>query len=70
MTLGDIKEYIAADDAALGKKAMSWSCGTKRTSSLSRLATGLKAAHPKEYHRWFPTWATVDRVLVKAQNIL
>ncbi|TEB14734.1 Acyl-CoA dehydrogenase [Pelotomaculum sp. FP] len=70
MTLGDIKEYIAADDAALEKaivaleeKGYVMVLRNKKGIQLVKATyDGLKVAHPKEYYRWFPTWATEDRV--------
>ncbi|TEB14724.1 Acyl-CoA dehydrogenase [Pelotomaculum sp. FP] len=70
MTPGDIKEYIAAGDAELekaivaleGKGYVMVLRNKKGIQLVKATYDGLNKAYPKEHYRWFPTWATEDRV--------
>lgn len=70
MTLGDIKEYVAADDAelvkvieALEEKGLVMTCRTRKGGLQLAKANyaGLKKAYPKEHYRWYPEWVSEDR---------
>lgn len=70
MTLGDIKEYVAANDAelvgvleSLEKQGLIMAYRTKRGGLQLAKANyaGLKKAYPKEYYRWTPDFITEDR---------
>ncbi|MDD4239270.1 MAG: acyl-CoA dehydrogenase family protein [Desulfotomaculaceae bacterium] len=70
MTLEDIKEYVDTDDAALekaivgleGKGDVMVLRNKKGIQLVKATYAGLNKANPKEYYRWFPTWATEDRI--------
>jgi len=70
MTPEDIKQYVDADDANLeqvvvaleGKGDVMVLRNKKGIQLVKATYDGLKKAHPKEYYRWFPTWATEDRI--------
>lgn len=70
MTLDDIKQYVSTDNAelekvltALEEKGLVMLLRNKTGIQLAKANyEGLKKAHPKEYYRWFPKWATEDRV--------
>lgn len=70
MTLGDIKQYVAAEDAdllkvieALEEKGLVMTYRTKKGGIQLVKANykGLKKAYPKEYYRWAPDFVTEDR---------
>jgi len=70
MTIEDIQQYIDGDREALEKaivaleeKGFVMVLRNKKGIQLVKATyDGLNKAHPKEYYRWFPTWATEDRI--------
>jgi alkylation response protein AidB-like acyl-CoA dehydrogenase len=70
MSVEDLEEYFetSREDlnevlASLEKKDMVKLYRTKKGIQLAKATyDGLKAAHPAEYYRWFPDWATEDRI--------
>ena len=69
MTLGDLKEHINGDDAALEKaitdletKGLVLVLRNKKGIQLVKASyDGLNKANPKDYYKWFPDWITDDR---------
>ncbi|MBP2629157.1 MAG: CaiA [Firmicutes bacterium] len=70
MTLGDIQEYVTADDAGLSavleelaKQGLIMAQRTKKGGIYLAKANyaGLEKAYPKEYYRWAPDFITEDR---------
>ncbi|TEB05462.1 Acyl-CoA dehydrogenase [Pelotomaculum schinkii] len=71
MTLGDIEQYIDADDEALGKVidalqeqglVMTYRTRKGAVQLVKANYKGLKKAYPKEYYRWAPEFVTEDRM--------
>ena len=70
MSREDLKEYFDISDAgldevltALESKGLTKLYRTKKGITLAKATyEGLNRAHPKEYYRWFPTWASQDRI--------
>ncbi|MBP2625941.1 MAG: CaiA [Firmicutes bacterium] len=69
MMLIDIKQYIDANDEALvkaiealEKQGLVMAYRTRKGIQMAKATyEGLKKAHPKEYYKWYPQWATEDR---------
>jgi len=69
MSREDIVQYLDVDDARLDSclttledKGLAKLYRTKKGIMLAKASyDGLKAAHPREYYQWFPTWVTEDR---------
>jgi hypothetical protein len=70
MSREDIKESFDVEDATLDdllasleKKGLAMLYRTKKSIALAKATyNGLDKAHPPEYYRWFPAWASKDRV--------
>lgn len=71
MTLGDIEQYIDADDEALGKvidalQEQGLVMTTRNRKGAVQLVKanykGLKKAYPQEHYRWAPEFVTEDRM--------
>ena len=70
MTMEDLQQYLDGDNAALEKaivgleeKGLVMVLRNKKGIQLAKATyDGLNKAYPKEYYRWFPTWATEDRI--------
>jgi hypothetical protein len=70
MSMADFREQFDADEKALSEtltaleqKGLVKLYRTKKGVELAKATyEGLAKAHPPEYYRWYPSWATKERI--------